>query len=80
MKFVAEHWLTVLVAVVSSLSLWLLVQTTSDRRPGIPEFPTTKSVLVSNHLLLGHRVKTIAIGPDPLAEPDPIKPYSRVAN
>lgn len=67
--------ITALAAVGVGILIWSLIQTYIGER-GVPiPRPRPDHVSVASAKPVGRKVKTFAVGPDPFAEPDPLKPY-----
>jgi hypothetical protein len=67
--------MTALAAVGVGILIWALIQTYIGER-GVPiPRPRPDHVSVASAKPVGRKVKTFAVGPDPFAEPDPLKPY-----
>lgn len=70
--------LVALAAITLGILFWAMVQSlVADYSDDIP-FPRPRPVHTSPLMLdlpMTRSVKTIPVGPDPLAEPDPLKPY-----
>ena len=70
-------WGAAMVATAAAMALgllcWVFIHLFVDRDDDVrPRFP----VPTWGGTEMVHRVKIIPIGPDPLAEPDPLAPYS----
>jgi hypothetical protein len=65
-------------AVALGLLCWVLILVLTGHdipSPPIPRPRPTHTSPLTPGLSMARSVKTIDVGPDPLAEPDPLKPY-----